>query len=78
MSEVVAFGDPEQRKELLELHKSLLQTWQFEVNSHWQRSAYFAAFEKAASSGTRPLSIRIMGGPYFCGYPTLTSVLYVF
>lgn len=34
--------------ELLEMHKSLFETWRFEVNSHWQRSSYFAAFETVA------------------------------
>jgi hypothetical protein len=35
-------------KELLEVYKSLFDTWRFEVNSHWQRSSYFAAFETVA------------------------------
>ena len=35
-------------KELIELYKSLFETWRFEVNSHWQRSSYFAAFETVA------------------------------
>jgi hypothetical protein len=35
-------------KDLLELYKSLFETWRFEVNSHWQRSSYFAAFETVA------------------------------
>ncbi len=35
-------------KELLEVYKSLFETWRFEVNSHWQRSSYFAAFETVA------------------------------
>lgn len=34
--------------ELLEIYKSLFDTWRFEVNSHWQRSSYFAAFETVA------------------------------
>ncbi len=34
--------------ELLEVYKSLLDTWRFQVNSHWQRSSYFAAFETVA------------------------------
>jgi hypothetical protein len=34
--------------ELLEMYKSLFDTWRFEVNSHWQRSSYFAAFETVA------------------------------
>lgn len=36
------------RKELLDMYKSLFDTWRFEVNSHWQRSSYFAAFETVA------------------------------
>jgi hypothetical protein len=36
------------RKEFFELYKSLTETWRFEVNSHWQRSSYFAAFETLA------------------------------
>lgn len=35
-------------KELLEVYRSLFSTWRFEVNSHWQRSSYFAAFETVA------------------------------
>jgi hypothetical protein len=35
-------------KDLLEVYKSLFETWRFEVNSHWQRSSYFAAFETVA------------------------------
>ncbi len=35
-------------KELIEVYKSLFETWRFEVNSHWQRSSYFAAFETVA------------------------------
>lgn len=32
----------------LEVYKTLFETWRFEVNSHWQRSSYFAAFETVA------------------------------
>jgi hypothetical protein len=35
-------------KELLDVYKTLFETWRFEVNSHWQRSSYFAAFETVA------------------------------
>jgi len=35
-------------KQLLQVYKSLFDTWRFEVNSHWQRSSYFAAFETVA------------------------------
>jgi hypothetical protein len=38
-------------KELLELYKSLFDTWRFQVDSHWQRSSYFAAFETVAIAG---------------------------
>lgn len=34
--------------QLLEMYTSLYETWRFEVNSHWQRSSYFAAFETVA------------------------------
>ena len=35
-------------KELLDVYKSLFETWRFQVNSHWQRSSFFAAFETVA------------------------------
>ncbi len=35
-------------EELLEIYKTLFETWRFQVNSHWQRSSFFAAFETAA------------------------------
>jgi hypothetical protein len=35
-------------KELVQIYKSLFDTWRFQVNSHWQRSSYFAAFETVA------------------------------
>ena len=35
-------------EDLVEVYKSLFETWRFEVNSHWQRSSYFAAFETVA------------------------------
>jgi hypothetical protein len=35
-------------KELLEVYKAIFETWRFQVNSHWQRSSFFAAFETAA------------------------------
>lgn len=38
-------------KELLDLYKSLFDTWHFQVDSHWQRSSYFAAFETVAVAG---------------------------
>jgi hypothetical protein len=33
---------------LKELHQSTLETWRFQVDSYWQRSSYFAAFETVA------------------------------
>jgi hypothetical protein len=35
-------------KELLEVYKTLFETWRFQVNSHWQRSSFFSAFETVA------------------------------
>jgi hypothetical protein len=35
-------------KELLEIYKTLFETWRFQVNSHWQRSSFFAGFETVA------------------------------
>ncbi len=35
-------------KDYLDIYKTLFETWRFEVNSHWQRSSYFAAFETVA------------------------------
>lgn len=37
-----------QTEDLIKLYSSLLETWQFQVNSHWQRSSFFAAFETVA------------------------------
>jgi hypothetical protein len=50
-------------KELLELYKSLFETWRFEVNSHWQRSSYFAAFETVAVAACW----KLVSDPYFAG-----------
>jgi hypothetical protein len=35
----------------LEVYRNVYETWRFEVNSYWQRNAYFAAFETAAIGG---------------------------
>jgi hypothetical protein len=35
-------------KQLVQVYKTLFETWRFQVNSHWQRSSYFAAFETVA------------------------------
>jgi hypothetical protein len=34
--------------ELLEIYTALFETWRFQVNTHWQRSSFFAAFETVA------------------------------
>jgi len=36
---------------MIELYKTIFETWRFQVNSYWQRSSYFAAFETAAIAG---------------------------
>lgn len=36
---------------MVELYKTIFETWRFQVNSYWQRSGYFAAFETAAIAG---------------------------
>jgi hypothetical protein len=41
-------GDEMEIRDRLEVYKTLFETWRFEVNSHWQRSSYFAAFETVA------------------------------
>src|SRR5579871_209758 len=38
-------------KDLGESYKQALDTWRFQVNSYWQRSSYFAAFETVAMAG---------------------------
>src|SRR5947209_15084 len=38
-------------KDLAESYKTVLETWRFQVNSYWQRSSYFAAFETVAMAG---------------------------
>jgi hypothetical protein len=35
-------------KDLLAVYKSVFETWRFQVNSHWQRSSFFSAFETIA------------------------------
>ena len=34
-----------------EIYHSILETWRSQVDSYWQRSSYFAAFETAALAG---------------------------
>jgi hypothetical protein len=36
---------------LLDIYKVIFQTWRWQVDSYWQRSSYFAAFETAAIAG---------------------------
>ena len=48
-------GLPDQRSperlELMGLYKTTLETWRSQVDSSWQRSSYFSAFEIAAIGG---------------------------
>jgi hypothetical protein len=39
------------REERLNLYKTIVETWRSQVDSSWQRSSYFAAFETAAFGG---------------------------
>jgi hypothetical protein len=38
-------------EERLDLYKTIVDTWRSQVDSSWQRSSYFAAFETAAIGG---------------------------
>lgn len=40
-----------QGPDLMEVYKTIFETWRSQVNSYWQRSNYFAAFETAAIAG---------------------------
>jgi hypothetical protein len=40
-----------ERNGLYEVYGLLFETWRFQVDSYWQRSSYFAAFETAAIAG---------------------------
>lgn len=42
---------PNDKETYTELYKSILETWRSQVDSYWQRSNYFAAFETAAIAG---------------------------
>jgi hypothetical protein len=55
-------------KELLDLYKSLFDTWHFQVDSHWQRSSYFAAFETVAVAGCW----KLLEGQYAAELPLAT------
>jgi hypothetical protein len=35
----------------IEIYKTIFDTWRWQVDSYWQRSSYFAAFETAAIAG---------------------------
>jgi hypothetical protein len=35
----------------VEVYKTIFETWRFQVDSYWQRSSYFAAFETATIAG---------------------------
>lgn len=41
----------DENQRLMEQYKTLFETWRFQVNSYWQRTSYFAAFETAAIAG---------------------------
>lgn len=36
---------------IIDIYKSLFETFRWQVDSYWQRSSYFAAFETAAIAG---------------------------
>ena len=42
---------PPERLELMDLYSTIFDTWRSQVDSSWQRSGYFAAFETAAIGG---------------------------
>ncbi len=42
---------PPNHNELMEVYKTIFDTWRSQVDSSWQRSSYFAAFEIAAIGG---------------------------
>jgi hypothetical protein len=42
---------PDRRNDLMEVYKAIFDTWRSQVDSSWQRSNYFAAFEIAALGG---------------------------
>jgi len=42
---------PPERRDLVEVYKTVFETWRSQVESSWQRSTYFAAFEIAAIGG---------------------------
>ncbi|MFZ1010636.1 MAG: hypothetical protein WAN65_27605 [Candidatus Sulfotelmatobacter sp.] len=44
-------NDSQNSKELLEIYKIAVETWRSQVDSSWQRSSYFSAFETAAIGG---------------------------
>ncbi len=48
---VVSPLSPQERNELMDVYKTLFETWRSQVDSYWQRSNYFAVFETAAVSG---------------------------
>lgn len=54
----------------LEIYKSTVEIWRFEVDSYWQRNKYFAAFETAAIAGCWYLNEHQR-----FGFETLFSVL---
>ncbi len=51
MSAPDATPSPDRRNDLMEVYKTISDTWRSQVDSSWQRSTYFAAFEIAALGG---------------------------
>lgn len=48
---VVGPAEKPQGPDLMEVYKTIFDTWRSQVGSYWQRSNYFAAFETAAIAG---------------------------
>ena len=74
---------PAKRLEQIELYKTIFDTWRSQVDSSWQRSNYFAAFETAAiggcwllASGDRRISI-VAAIVFSIGGLLLTAIWYV-
>jgi len=61
--------------ELLEVYKSLFDTWRFEVNSHWQRSSYFAAFETVAIAACWKLLTDLSGSRWLGAVVVVLGIL---
>ena len=62
----------DEHQRMVELYKTIFETWRFQINSYWQRSSYFAAFETAAIFGCWHL---IVGTPPHLKAGALVSIL---